>query len=99
MARRDLAEDVTEVSRQRQVTSLIKLIALESRPLPVNLPAAHAVPQYKHRIRMPVVRPAITILAHGPAKLRHRQHDDIIHSLAQVLIQRRDTATELLQQV
>ena len=95
----DLAEHVSEVRRQRQITSFVKLIALESRPLPVNFSTLHAITQHKHRIRMSVVRAAIAVLTHRPAKFRHRQHNHIIHALAQILVERRDAAAELLQQV
>ena len=99
MASRDLAKHVAEVGRQRKVATFVKLIALQSRPASVNFSAAHAVAQHKHRVRMTVVRAAISILANGAAKLRHRQDHHIVHSLAQVLIKRRDSRAELLQQI
>src|SRR5687768_17844021 len=48
---------------------------------------------------MSVIRSAIAVLSDGPAKLRHRQNYDVVHPLAQVLIERRDSVAELLQQV
>ena len=56
MPRDDLAKYVAEVRRQREVSSFIKLIALESGPVSINLTAAHAVAQHHHRVCVPVVR-------------------------------------------
>jgi hypothetical protein len=46
-----------------------------------------------------VICAAIAILSGGAAELRHRQDNHIVHSLTQILIQRRDTRRELLQQI
>src|SRR5262249_30023432 len=99
MLQRDLAKHVAEISRQRQVASFVKLIVLQPGPFSINLTAAYAVAHDEHRVRMSVVRAAVTVLSHRAAKLRHRQHHDIVHSLAQVLIKRSKAGAELLQEV
>src|SRR5215210_5848973 len=48
---------------------------------------------------MSVICPATSVLPHSPAELRHRQHHDVIHSLAEVLVKRSYSGTELLQQI
>src|SRR2546429_6586056 len=57
-----LAEDVSEVRRQRQVAAFVQLVALQARPVAVNFSAAHAVADNEHRIRVSVVGAAISIL-------------------------------------
>src|SRR5687767_3756839 len=99
MARGDFAKHVTKISCQCEVASLVKLIAPESGPLSVNLTTSDAVAHYHHRVCVSVVRAAITVLPHRPAKLGHGQNDHVIHSLAQVGVERSEAGTELLQQV
>ncbi len=99
MARRNFSEYIAEVGGQGEIAAFVKLIVFETGPAAVNFPTTHTVSQDKHRIRMTVVRAAISILAYRPAKLRHRQHNYVIHSLSQILVKRRDTRTELLQQI
>src|SRR5687767_12994721 len=99
MSRGDLTEHVAEVGGQRKVASFVELIALQTRPASVNFSTTHTVAHHKHRIRVTVVRTTISILSHRPAKLRHRQHNHGVHTLAQVLVKRRDSRAELLQQI
>src|SRR5690242_15425510 len=99
MPHRDLAKDVAEVSSQREVASFVKLIALKSGPLTVNLSATHAVAHHEHRVGMSVVRATVAVLFHRAAKLRHRQNNNVVHALAQVLIERREAGAELLQEI
>ena len=67
--------------------------------MPVDFPAAHAVAYDKHRVRVSVVRASTAIFSHSPAKLRHRQDQHVVHSLAQVLVKRGDAGAQLLQKV
>src|SRR2546423_14381152 len=99
MARGDLTKHITKVSCQREIAAFVKLIVFESRPVSINLSATHAIAKHKHRVRVSVVSTTIAVLAHRATKLRHRQHDHVVHSLAQVLIERSDAGAELLQQI
>ena len=46
---------------------------------------------------MAVIGSAIAVLLDGAAELRHRDHRDIFHAIAQVLIKRRQRLAELRQ--
>ena len=63
-----------------------------------NLAAAHRVAHHKHRVRMSVIRARLPFsLTVGQTRTSSDNH--VVHSLAQVLIERRDSRTKLLQQV
>ena len=93
---RNFTKHVAEISGC-EVASLEELIVLQSRPLSINL---------CRRTELPITNIAFACpsgcgcrFSHGPAKLGHRQDNHVVHSLAQVLIERRDSRTKLLQQV
>ncbi len=99
MALRNFAEDIAEIGSQLEIASLVELIALQAGPLAINLFAAHAVADYKHRIRVAMVGAAVSVLPGSAAKLRHRQNHYVVHALTEIGVERRDRVAELLQQI
>ena len=99
MFRDALGEDVAEIGRDRQVTALPELLALEPRPLAVNLAALDVAAEDEHRVAVAMVRAAVAVLLHRPAELRHRDHDDVRHAIAEVLGERGDARREVVQAV
>ena len=97
MADDDLAEDVAEVGRHRQVAAFVALLEREARPPAVDLAAAHAAADHHHRVAVPVIRAAVAVLAHRPPELRHRQDDGVRHAIAEVGDERRDAAREIVE--
>src|SRR6185437_13854450 len=95
----DLAEDVAEVCRQRQVAALVQLIAPQPGPLPVNLATTNVVAENKHRVSVTMVSAATAVFPGGAAELRHRQNHNIVHALPEVSVERGDGVAKLLQQI
>src|SRR5215831_5612444 len=95
----DLTENVAKVRCKRQITTFVRLIALQARPVAVDVSAANTVANHEHRISVTMIGSAVAVLARSTAELGHCQNDHIVHPLAKVDVQRRDGRTELSQQI
>src|SRR5262245_43874146 len=99
MAVDDFGEDGTEVRRHRQVASLIALLPLEPRPAPINLSTSHRAADDHHRVAMPMIGPTIPVLHDRATELRHGQHDDVLHAIAEVTHERGHAARQIVETV
>src|SRR5260221_13862655 len=75
----NLAEDVAEVGGHGKVAVLEQVRGIEPRPPTVHFAAPHTSPGNEHEVGVTVVRPAVAVLANGPAKLAHRDEHDVAH--------------------
>src|SRR5947207_12137967 len=97
VTRRDLGEERSEIRRHRKVARLEEPGARESRPATVDAAAAHGPSQRQHRGRVAVVGAAVAVLRDGAPELRHGEHHDVGHPVAQVLGERGERAAEVTQ--
>src|SRR5687767_8744082 len=51
----ELAQDVTEVRRHREIATFVELLGLEAGPLAVELAAAHAAAEHHHHVAVAMV--------------------------------------------
>src|SRR5262245_18613238 len=61
----ELAEDITEICRDRQVAAFVSLGDRETWPSTVDPPAVDGTADSDHRVAMPVIRPAVAVLVDG----------------------------------
>ena len=97
MADDDLAEDVAEVGRDREVASFEATLRREARPSSVDLAAAHAAADDQHRVAVAVIGAAVAVLRHRAPELRHREHDGVGHAIAEVGDERGDAPGEVVE--
>ena len=97
MTHDDLTEDVAEVGGDGEIAPVVPLFDRKARPLAVHAAAAHAAANHQHRVAVAVIGPAVAVLIHGAAKLRHRQHDRVRHAIAEVGDERGDAAREVVE--
>src|SRR5262245_66251203 len=95
MAGRDLGEEIAEVGRHREVAALEELLAVEAGPAAVDAAAAHAAAEDEHRRRVAVVGAAVTVLGDGAPELRHCEHHDVRHIVAEFMGEYRDRCEEV----
>src|SRR5262249_41943247 len=95
MAGGGLGEEMAEVGRHREVAPLEELVAVEAGPAAVDAAAADAAAKDEHRRRVAVVGAAITVLGDGAPELRHREHHDVRHLVAEILRECRERRAEV----
>src|SRR6185503_15608839 len=93
----DLREYRAEVSRQREIATLVELLGLEPRPSAEHALPVHVAADHEERRRVAVVRPAIAVLTRGATELRHREYHDVRHAIAEIAHERRDRLGEVVQ--
>ena len=93
----DFAEDVAEIRRNGEVAAFVPSIDRKSGPPAVNVTAANAAADDHHRVAVAVIGPAIAVLTHGPAELRHCKHDGVLHPIAEVGHERCNRALEVAE--
>src|SRR5437867_12961756 len=64
-----VAEHVTKIGRDGEISTFVELLRLETRPATVDGAAAHRPAKDHHHIAMSVIGAVIAILFHGAAKL------------------------------
>ena len=84
VAGEDFSEEVSEVGGDRDVSPFIPCLGAESGPGSRHLLAGHRAAEHEHRGAVTVIGAAGSILPDGAAELRHRQHADIAHPLAEI---------------
>ena len=71
----------------------------ESGPIAIDTAALNVAAEDKHAIRVAVVRAAIPVFLRGAAELAHRDHDNIRHAIAHVLMERGQRLPEFPEQI
>ena len=66
----------------------MQLMFFKPGPLAVDLATLNRSTQNKHGVGMAVVRAAIAVFAGRPPEFRHREHRDVGHAVAHVLMKR-----------
>jgi len=95
VAREELGEQISEVGRHREVAALEPLCRIESRPAPEHPAAAHRPAEHQHRRCVPMIRPGVAVFPHRAPELRHGQHHNIAHPLAQITAEGGERLSEL----
>ena len=70
------------------------LTLTEAGPLPVALSTLDRSSHEEHQVGMPVVGAAVAVLSRRATELRHRQDDDVLHAIAQILFERGEPLAE-----
>ena len=99
MAREDFGAHGAVVRGQIEVSALIKDFGRKARPAAVDLAAAHASAEHEHDIAVTVVGAAVAVFPRGTAKLGHGYQNDVLHPIAQILIERRKPVAEFFQAI
>src|SRR5207245_8207419 len=97
MAHGHLAEHVAEVGRDGEVPSFVPPLGSKAWPTPVDAAAADAAADDEHRVTMAVVGPAIAVLMHRPAELRHRHNHGVLHTVAEIRDERGEATREIVE--
>src|SRR5258708_11601439 len=98
MAAHNFGEYAAEVGRDGEVAPVVALFAREPGPAPVDLPAADVLSTDDHHgVAVAMVGAAVAVLGDGPAKLAHRQDDDVGHAIAEVPRQGGKAAREIVE--
>src|SRR5205814_4135654 len=81
----------------REVASFVPLARGEPGPLAIHAAAVNPAADRDHRVAVPVIRPAVAVLADRAPELRHRQHDRVFHAIAKVAGKGRQAAGEVVE--
>ena len=95
MAGENLAEQVAEVRRHREVAPLEAARRVETRPAPEHTPAVHGSAHHQHRGGVAMVGANVAVLADRAAELGHREHHDVAQPVPEVPGERREPLTQL----
>ena len=90
-------ENISEIGGHSEVSTLELLLRLQSGPSTIDLAPADVPSEQQHGVAVPVIGAAVAVLRDGPAKLRHRQHDDVVHPVTQVGGEGRDAPREVVE--
>src|SRR4051794_19415370 len=99
VTRGNLGEDIAEVCRQSQVAAFVQLLGRKAGPFAIHLAALDRAAERESDAGVAVIGAARAVLPNGAPKLGHRQNHHIAHTVAEVLIKRRDALTKILQAV
>ena len=94
-----LAEYVTEIRCDGEIAFFEELLRCEAGPSSVDLASIDGATQHHHHIAVTVIGATVPIFPRGAAELRHRDEDDVRHSIAHVFGKGREGVSELLQQL
>ena len=95
----DFAEHRPEVRGQPQVAAFIQLMVAEPRPFAVHFSALHRPAHHKHAVGVTVVGAAIPVFVRGAPEFRHGDEHDVLHAVAHVSMERRQTLSQIAQEV
>src|SRR5690606_18150507 len=70
---------------------------LEAGPAAVDPAAVHGPAENHHAVAVTVVRAAGAVFGYGPPELGHRQDDDVLHAVAEVVVERANAVGQLGQ--
>src|SRR5215471_10353502 len=82
-------------ARHGEVSTLVELLARESRPFPHHAAALHGAAQDEHGGGMAVIGAPVAVLAHGAAELRHGEDHHVAHALSQIAVESGEALGEL----
>src|ERR1700682_5324041 len=85
----DFAKHRAKVRSKCEVTPLIKLMFVKTRPLPIYFPTLDATAHHEHAVGVAVVGSAIAVFVCGAPELRHRDEHNIFHPITHILMERR----------
>src|SRR5438067_1045357 len=94
---RYLGEERAKVGGDREIAPLVETLARQTGPAAVDLAAPHAAAEQQHGRRVTVIGSAIAVLRDGSTELRHRQHDDVGHAIAEILGEGGERRAEIAQ--
>src|SRR5206468_8141126 len=80
-----------------EVPPFVPLLRRKAGPASVDAPAADVAADHQHRVSVSMIGAAVAVLGHRPAELAHRQNDDVAHAIAEVTVQRGDSAAEVVE--
>src|SRR5205823_6144734 len=92
----DFGEHVSEVGSEREIAAFIQLFGSKAGPSAIHLPAFDTATSHEETTGVSVIRAAGAILAHGAAELRHGENDDVMHPVAKVVVEGRETIPKIL---
>src|SRR6185312_1291957 len=97
MLGRRLAGDGAEVGGHLEVAALEARGGVQAGPFAQDAAALDPSAEDHHHARVAVVGAAVAVLLDRAPELGHRENDDVVGLRAQVLVERRDRAAELLE--
>src|SRR6266850_7506205 len=92
----DLAEDIPEIGRDREIAPFVPAIDREAGPLAVDVAAPDPAADDHHRVAVAVIRSAIAVLADRSPELRHRQDHGVFGPIAEVGDERGNRSREIV---
>src|SRR5687767_12692736 len=92
---RDLAEHVAEVRGDGEVAAFVELLAGQAGPIAVDLAAVDRSAHDEHAGRVSVVGAASSVFTDRTPELRHGQQHDIVHAIAEIVVERAHSARKL----
>src|SRR5215471_18265012 len=95
----EFAEHSTIIGSHGEIASFEQLFLFETRPFAVDLTALDSTTDHHHETPMAMIGAGIAVLFDGTAEFGHRHHNDIFHTIAQVLAERPDGVGKLPQKV
>ena len=99
MLHHQFAEHVAEIGSELQIALLVELLLLQTRPLAVNFAAVNTAAEREHHVGVAMIGAARAIFARGAPELAHGDDANVRHAVTQVLIKRRQRASELTEQI
>ena len=99
MAHDDLTEHVAEIGGDLEVASFESLLRGEAGPPSVHLAPVDVGAYHQHGVPVSVIGSAIPIFSHGTAKLRHRQHQHVLHAVCTIRRECGNPAGEIVETV
>ena len=87
-------EDISEVSGHRKVALFEELVLGQTRPPTKDPPSSHLPAEDKGAVTGPVIRAMRAVRENRAAKLGADHHNDIVHLLAQVLVEGPESGTQ-----
>src|ERR1700722_3396124 len=93
------ADYLAKVGGEREVAAFVELRLIEPRPASVDFSAFHRTAENEHDVGVAVVGAAVSVFAHGAAKLRHADDDGIFAEIAKVGPEGRERLREFSKHV
>ena len=93
----NLAENGAEVRGERQVAVLIELLGGEAGPLAEDLATVNRAAEREEAGGVPVIGAVVAVLPRCSSEFAHRQDHHVVHPVAQVVIERRNSLPEFAQ--
>src|SRR5690349_4258270 len=93
-----LAEHRAEIRSEREITTFVQLLRLQSRPATEHLLAImHIAADYEQSGRVAVIGAAVAVLPSRAPEFRHRHDDDVRHPVAEIADESLDRLREVVE--